>query len=108
MAFKTPDTFPGPRVEEEVQFDDRTADGDPAIEGALRRVGNVLRYYVNGAVTQIARWKSPPASFDGVDLTGIAGGQGLAYNATTKQFEPASLLPASDRAWRRHFLVMGG
>ena len=51
---------------------------------------------MNSAVTQIARWKNPPAGFDDVDLTGIAGGQGLAYNGTTKQFEPATFAGGSD------------
>jgi len=91
VAFKTPDRFAGARQEEELQLDDRTADGDPSIEGAIRRVGNVLKYYVNSAVTQIARWKAPPANFDGVDLTGLTDGQGISYNASGNQFEPQTL-----------------
>jgi len=33
---RTPDRFAGPREDEEVQFEDRTADGPPTIEGAQR------------------------------------------------------------------------
>lgn len=40
----TPDRQPGPSVEEEVQYEDRTADGDPSVVGALRRLGNLLRF----------------------------------------------------------------
>jgi len=109
MTFKTPDRSPGPADEEELALEDRTADGDPTSEGAIRRLGSVLRYYVGGAVTQIARWKNPPVGFDGVDMGTISDGQGLAYNDTSKQFEPVTLsVTLSDRSWRRHFLVMGG
>jgi hypothetical protein len=55
-----------------------------------------LRYFVNGAVTQIARWKNVPAGFDGVDLNGVTGGQGLAYNGSSKQFEPTTFAGGSD------------
>jgi hypothetical protein len=92
----TPDRKFGPALEEEVQFDDRTSDGDPSIEGALRRVGNLLRYFVDSAVTQVARWKNVPAGFDDVDLTGITNGQGLAYNDTNKQFEPQTFAGGAD------------
>lgn len=40
----TPDRQPGPSLEEEIQWDDRTADGDPSVTGALRRVGNEMRF----------------------------------------------------------------
>ena len=96
MGKYTPDRTAGPGDEEELQFEDRTADGDPAVEGAIRRLGNTLRYYVNSVVTQIARWQNPPAGFDDVDLSGIAGGQGLAYNASTKRFEPQTFAGGSD------------
>lgn len=97
---RTPDRFSGPSIEEEQQWEDRgpsgDSGGDPSIEGAMRRVTNVVRFFVNGAVTQIARWKNVPAGFDDVDLAGIAGGQGLAYNGTTKQFEPQTFAGGSD------------
>lgn len=152
---RTADRFPGARVEEEVVFDDRGPagdnDGDPTDEGAVRRVTNVLRAFINSAVTQILQIKNPPAGFDDADISGITNGQGLAYNSTSKQFEPATFAGGSDelakvsandttagylngklvagdnitlteqndggnetlevkgtRAWRRHFLVMGG
>lgn len=35
---RTPDRVPGPSVEEEVQFEDRTADGNPTETGAVRFV----------------------------------------------------------------------
>lgn len=89
---RTPDRVPGPRFEEEINFEDRGPGGDntgdPSTEGAVRRVTKVLRYFVDSAITQIARWKNVPAGFDDVDLAGITDGQGLAYNDTTKQFEP--------------------
>lgn len=89
---RTPDRQVGPSLEEEQQWEDRgpggDSAGDPAVEGAMRRVTNTLRWFVGGVVTQIARWKNPPAGFDDVDLGGIANGQGLAYNSTSKQFEP--------------------
>lgn len=87
----TPDRQDGPSLEEEQQWEDRGPggdnNGDPTVEGAMRRVTHAIRYFVNSAVTQIARWKNVPAGFDDVDLTGIADGQGLAYNATSKQME---------------------
>lgn len=101
----TPDRQPGPREEEELQFDDRGPggdnDGDPTVEGALRRVTNVLRYFVNGAVSQIARWKNPPTGFDDIDLNGITNGQGIAYNSTTKQFAPHTFAGGYDSATHR-------
>lgn len=97
---RTPDRFGGPSVEEEQKWEDRGPGGDnagdPTEEGAMRRVTNAIRYFVNGAVSQIARWKNPPAGFDDVDLSGITGGQGLAYNGTTKQFEPQTFAGGSD------------
>lgn len=41
---RTPDRQVGPSLEEEIQFDDRTADGDPTVTGALRRVGDQLMF----------------------------------------------------------------
>jgi hypothetical protein len=35
----TPDRFPGPALEEELILEDRTADGDPTTDGAVRFVG---------------------------------------------------------------------
>jgi len=88
----TPDQAAGPSDEEEVQFEDRgpagDSTGDPTAAGALRRVTNALRFFVGGAVRQVLQAKNPPTGFDDIDLTGIASGQGLAYNATSKQFEP--------------------
>ena len=84
--------MPGPALEEELRLDDRgpggDAAGDPTDAGGLRRVTNALRYFVGGAVRQILQIKNPPAGFDDADLSGISNGQGLAYNTTTKQFEP--------------------
>ena len=39
----TPDHQAGPSLEEEIQFDDRTTDGDPVIIGAVRRLGDSVR-----------------------------------------------------------------
>lgn len=38
----TSDDFPGPNVAEEVQFEDRTADGNPTVDGAVRFVSDDL------------------------------------------------------------------
>lgn len=38
----TSDDQPGPRLEEEVQFEDRTADGNPTVDGAVRLVSGDL------------------------------------------------------------------
>jgi len=56
----TPDRQAGPREEEEVQFEDRTADGNPTVTGALRRLGDALLFRTSSGV---------------VDLT--AGGSGI-------------------------------
>jgi len=89
---RTPDRFPGSREDEELDLDDRgpggDSGGDPTDEGALRRVTNALRFFVGGAVRQVLQIKNPPAGFDDADINGIADGQGLAYNSTSKQFEP--------------------
>lgn len=37
---RTPDRMPGPSVEEELQLEDRTSDGNPTINGAIRYVDN--------------------------------------------------------------------
>jgi len=84
--------MPGASKEEETQYDDRgpggDSDGDPTAEGALRRVTNALRFFAGSAVRQVFQIKNPPAGFDDADISGIANGQGLAYNSTSKQFEP--------------------
>jgi hypothetical protein len=102
---RTPDRQVGPSIEEEQQWEDRGPagdnDGDPTVEGAMRRVTNVIRYFVNGAVSQIARWKNPPANFDDVDLAGITNGQGLAYNAANFQFEPQTFAGGYDSITHR-------
>jgi len=49
----TPDRAPGPSQEEELQLEDRTADGDPTIEGAIRRVGDDLRLRQSTGVISI-------------------------------------------------------
>ena len=40
---RTPDRRAGPLEEEEIRLEDRTADGDPVVEGAIRRVGGCVR-----------------------------------------------------------------
>ena len=37
---RTPDRTPGPAQEEELQLEDRTPDGDPTVNGAIRYVSN--------------------------------------------------------------------
>jgi hypothetical protein len=38
----TSDDFPGPNIAEEVQFEDRTSDGNPSVNGAVRLVSDDL------------------------------------------------------------------
>lgn len=40
---RTPDRRPGPLLEEEIILDDRSADGDPTDEGAIRYVDGFFR-----------------------------------------------------------------
>lgn len=40
MSPRTPDRTPGPSEEEELQLEDRTADGNPTVDGAIRYVSN--------------------------------------------------------------------
>lgn len=40
----TPDRHPGPLVEEEIQLEDRTADGEPTEVGAIRRLGDRILF----------------------------------------------------------------
>ena len=102
---RTSDRFPGALIEEEILFDDRGPggdnDGDPTTEGALRRVTNVLRIFVGAAVRQVLQIKNPPAGFDDVDMSGITNGQGLAYNTTSKQFEPQTFAGGYDSTTHR-------
>ena len=39
----TPDRTPGPSLEEELQLEDRTSDGDPTVEGAIRYLNGDFR-----------------------------------------------------------------
>ena len=90
----TPDRRAGPLLEEEIQMEDRgpggDSSGDPTIEGALRRITNALRVGVGGAVRQVRPIKNPPAGFADADMSGILDGEGLNYNAATKQLEPGA------------------
>jgi hypothetical protein len=40
----TPDRHPGPLQDEEIQLDDRAADGNPTVLGAIRRIGDTLMF----------------------------------------------------------------
>lgn len=102
---RTPDRAPGPSIEEELQLEDRGPGGDdagdPAVEGALRRVTHSLRLYLGGIVRQLLQARNPPTDFDGIDLSGIANGQGLAYSTTTKRFEPQTFAGGYDSTTHR-------
>jgi len=50
---RTPDRTPGASVEEELQFEDRTADGNPTVEGAVRYVNSDLVAKVGGQVKSL-------------------------------------------------------
>ena len=49
----TPDRKDGPSLEEETQYEDRTADGDPTIDGAVRRIGDDLRMKLSTGVVSL-------------------------------------------------------
>ena len=99
---KTPDRFPGPLEEEEIRLDDRTSDGDPSDTGAIRRLGDVLKFKAASAVHQILKAYNIPADFADVDLSGLQDGDGISYEAATKKFKPGAtgggLTPSSHRA----------
>jgi len=95
---RTPDRTPGPSVEEETQYEDRTADGDPTITGALRRIGDYLRYKATSLVQQVLQVRNYPVGFNDVDLSGVSDGQFLSYEASSKTIKPVTgsgALPAA-------------
>jgi len=53
----TPDRTPGPAVEEELQLEDRTVDGDPIVQGAMRRLGDSIRYRFSSGVEALLHKK---------------------------------------------------
>ena len=98
---RTPDRFPGPLEEEEIQLDDRTADGDPTVTGALRRIGDTLRFKAVAEIQQVLKARNLPPGFTEIDLTGVQDGDGFSYDSVTKSFKPGAagggLTPASHR-----------
>jgi hypothetical protein len=51
----TPDRTPGPSLEEEIQLEDRTADGNPTVNGAIRYVsGDIVAKTPSGVVSLTA------------------------------------------------------
>lgn len=87
---QTRDRTPGPSIEEETQYEDRTADGDPTASGAIRRLGDELRYKEASALSQILKARGYPAGFKDVDLTGVSDQQILKYDATSKTIIPGA------------------
>jgi len=52
---RTPDRTPGPAVEEELQLEDRTVDGNPIVDGAVRFVGgDIVAKLTSGVVSLTA------------------------------------------------------
>lgn len=49
----TPDSFPGSRQEDELILEDRTADGDPTEEGAIRKIGDDVRIKLSTGVLSL-------------------------------------------------------
>lgn len=94
MSPRTPDRTPGPTEEEELQLDDRgpggDSSGDPTVEGALRRITNTLRFFVGSTIRQVLQIKNAPTGFADADFTGIADGNVLEYQASTKQIIPGT------------------
>ena len=50
---RTPDRTPGPAIEEELQLEDRTADGNPTENGALRYVSDDLVVKLSSGVVSL-------------------------------------------------------
>lgn len=114
----TTDDQPGARVEEEVQFEDRTGDGNPTVDGAVRLVSDDLVVKLStgvksltagaaggeantssnvGGGAELAKAKS------GVDLPfrTLVGERGVEVTEDTDTVTIAA-------RWARHFLLMGG
>lgn len=53
MSPKTPDRTPGPSDEEEIQLEDRSSDGDPTLEGAIRYLNGDFRGMTAGGVKSL-------------------------------------------------------
>ena len=69
----TPDRFPGPAVEEEVQFEDRSIDGNPTVDGAVRFVGDDFVGRTSTGVKSLTAAALPPATDVGQVLLSVAG-----------------------------------
>lgn len=50
---RTPDRKPGPALEEELQLEDRTADGNPTVDGAVRFVSGDIVAKLPSGVTSL-------------------------------------------------------
>lgn len=96
----TPNRFPGPLEAEEVQFEDRTADGDPIIDGAVRFVGDDFVGKTSTGVKSLTAAALPPAGDFGQVLISVDG-------ATFEARQPIT----SEAGWlvndEGHLLVVG-
>jgi hypothetical protein len=71
----TTDDQPGPRLEEEVQFEDRTGDGNPTVDGAVRFVGDDLVVKTSSGVKSLT---AGAAGGEANTQTNVGGGVELA------------------------------
>jgi hypothetical protein len=93
MTF-TPDRNPGPKFTEEVQFEDRTVDGNPTVDGAVRLVSGDLYVKLPSGVEPLTH----PVHFAIVDPTvtadsgnGFIAGQHWVNTATPSVWEAVSV-----------------
>ena len=101
MTARTPDRFPGPKITEEVVFDDRTADGNPTVDGAVRLVSDDLVVKLSTGVESLTH----PVHIDTVDPTatddsaaGFVAGEHW-VNTTTPSIWEAVSVGAGAAVW---------
>ena len=96
---RTPDRAPGPSVEEETQYEDRTADGNPTVDGAVRYVsGDLVVKLPTGVVSLSSGTGSPhPVHVDTIDPA-IDDDSGSGYQVGGHWVNTATLPPRTFQA----------
>lgn len=69
----TPNRFPGPVEAEELEFEDRTVDGNPTVDGAVRFVGDDFVGKTSTGVKSLTAAALPPATAIGQFLVSVDG-----------------------------------
>jgi hypothetical protein len=97
---------------EDLFFVDITSQGNPSEEGQLRYVNTDILAYINGAVRSILQDELAKVSANDTTaaylIQKIVAGSGITINELNDGANETLLVEASDSAWRRHFLLMGG